>query len=62
MGSIDDEEEYIEEALAALRAMREPTESMKQAASMAGSNLYTQDENDLEIWQAMIDKAIKEGE
>lgn len=47
-------------AIAALRAMREPTEGMLDAAIYEESNLTALGHT--QVWQAMIDQAIKEGE
>ena len=50
---------YKDSALASLRAMREPTESLSEFGSDLAANGYT---NWRDFWQAMIDQAIKEGE
>jgi len=49
---------YIDEAKAAIEAMREPTEKMYKAASYiltAQSGVYGPDD----IWASMIDEALK---
>lgn len=50
--------ENSEIAVRVLQAMREPTESMLGATGDIG----VPDSYYIEIWQAMIDQAIKEGE
>lgn len=44
---------YLNMARAAIKATREPTEAMKGAT-------YMRDWEALEIWQAMVDAALKE--
>lgn len=46
---------WVSDAIAALRAMREPAESMCEAAENAWVS-------EIWVWQAMIDQAIKEAE
>ena len=63
---------WVDEAVAALKAMREPTESMFDAfMSRNAHRIEPHDENVFwegdsgqfaASWQAMIDQAIKEGE
>lgn len=52
-------------AIAALKAMREPTESMIYEACINGPDTNAgafSDYDATQVWQAMIDQAIKEGE
>lgn len=59
-----DWEDWTPEAIAALRAMRDPTESMLRAGLGHHYRLDTKlgASSALSDWQAMIDQAIKEGE
>lgn len=50
---------FVPGAQAAIKAMREPTEEMIFAPDM--SSLDARDQSTAEIWQAMIDAALKEG-
>lgn len=52
---------YCGQAIATLKAMREPTlEQLSAGMEEATSAIYADDVES--IWQAMIDQAIKEGE
>jgi hypothetical protein len=57
---VQDHPMYIAQARAALHAMREPTEAMLSMGCIdLGSGGDLDDKNVLQIWQAMIDEALK---
>lgn len=49
---------YLDQARAAIRAMREPTVAMADAG---GENIWPFEEQAVIVWQAMIDAASPEG-
>lgn len=64
-GFLRDEDEiqisdrYRRLARTALAAMREPTQQMLVAASKIPGGGFQNSHSDLEVWQAMIDEALK---
>lgn len=57
-------EQWVDEARAAIEAMREPTEKMEAAADdlNPGSNLPYEPGSPKKVWQAMIDHMLAERE
>ena len=59
--TLDERDECIEIARAAIKAMREPTEKMQIDAGDLGDGLGLTAEVVCLLWQAMIDEILKDG-
>lgn len=53
---------YVPKAIAAITAMREPTDLMGNALNRMGRPYDAGSHSATEIWQALVDAALEEGE